>query len=212
MDIRRPGQDNTDAAAAAEPAALCRDPHLARVVQQNINILLAKRAQALEARNTEERLADQITRFSGSMLFVYIHAIWFLLWFILNSGWFNQPFDPFPYGLLTMIVSLEAIFLATFVLISQNRMSKTSERRTDLDLHINLLAEHEITRILEMVHRIADHIGLKYEHNGELQELEQDVAPEQVLEELEVLEKRRRVAPDVNLRGGERSSEKFDQP
>jgi uncharacterized membrane protein len=73
--------------------------------------------------------------------------LWFGRWFLLTTGRFDLPlFDPFPYGLLTMVVSLEAIFLVTFVLISQNRLSAEAEYRADLDLHIRLLIEHELTR------------------------------------------------------------------
>src|SRR3970282_1594195 len=88
--------------------------------------------KAASERTWQERLADVITGFSGRMFFVMIHVVWFSAWIVLNSGVFgNRPFDPFPYGLLTMVVSLEAIFLATFVLISQNRMNQQAEQRAD---------------------------------------------------------------------------------
>ena len=83
----------------------------------------------------QDRIADVITSFSGRMIFVYVHVVWFGAWILLNTGSLGvQPFDPYPYGLLTMMVSLEAIFLSTFVLISQNRFSREAEHRANLDM------------------------------------------------------------------------------
>ena len=87
----------------------------------------------------QDRVADQITAFSGSMGFVYIHVIWFAVWCIGNLIWWR--FDPFPFGLLTLIVSLEAIFLSTFVLLSQNRESARSDERAEIDFETNVLSE-----------------------------------------------------------------------
>jgi uncharacterized membrane protein len=119
------------------------------------------------------------------MSFVYFHVIWFGIWIVVNLGVFgNQPFDPFPFGLLTMIVSLEAIFLATFVLISQNRLSVEADRRADLDLQIDLLAEYELTRILRMLDAIQDKLGIENDSDKELTDLEKRVHPEDVLAEI----------------------------
>jgi uncharacterized membrane protein len=105
-------------------------------------------------------------------------------------------FDPFPYGLLTMIVSLEAIFLSTFVLVSQNRQATLADRRADLDLQTNLLAEREITRILKLLETIADHLDVDTsELNTELSELTEDVDPDSVLSRLEENEKTRNSKP-----------------
>ncbi|WP_328931398.1 MULTISPECIES: DUF1003 domain-containing protein [unclassified Streptomyces] len=94
-------------------------------------------------RGTQDRVADAITAFAGTMLFVYIHAFWFAVWIALNEGLFGQAgiFDPYPYGLLTMIVSLEAIFLSTFVMVSQNRQATRENVRADLDFETNLRSE-----------------------------------------------------------------------
>ena len=103
-----------------------------------------------------------------------------------NLGGFGLTiFDPYPFGLLTMIVSLEAIFLATFVLLSQNRQAEDAEQRAELDLQINLLSEHEITRILTLVDAIADHLGLEAGQDPELDELKMDVKADAVLKEME---------------------------
>jgi uncharacterized membrane protein len=92
------------------------------------------------ARKPQERISDSITRFSGSTVFVFLHVVWFGLWILLNINLIHVPyvseFDPFPFGLLTMIVSLEAIFLSTFVLISQNRMSALSEKPKEVTQEI----------------------------------------------------------------------------
>jgi uncharacterized membrane protein len=90
-------------------------------------------------RRLQDRFADGITAFSGSMLFVYLHVIWFTIWIVGNETWWR--FDPFPFGLLTLIVSLEAIFLSTFLLISQNRESSRSEVRSEIDFETNVLSE-----------------------------------------------------------------------
>ena len=94
-------------------------------------------------RSTQDRVADAITAFAGTMLFVYLHALWFAVWIALNEGLLGKAgiFDPYPYGLLTMIVSLEAIFLSTFVMVSQNRQAARENVRADLDFETNLRSE-----------------------------------------------------------------------
>jgi uncharacterized membrane protein len=94
---------------------------------------------ARQRRRLQDRIADRVTAFSGSMTFVYLHVLWFAVWIVANvTGW---RFDPFPFGLLTLIVSLEAIFLSTFVMISQNRESARSDLRAELDFETNALSE-----------------------------------------------------------------------
>jgi len=94
-------------------------------------------------KHRQDRIADGMTAFSGSMAFVYLHAGWFVLWLLLNLGLFGSAavFDPFPFGLLTLIVSLEAIFLSTFVLISQNRQGGRADVRSELDYETNVRSE-----------------------------------------------------------------------
>jgi uncharacterized membrane protein len=122
---------------------------------------------------------------------LYAHIVWFAIWLLLNTGHLGiRAFDPFPYGLLTMIVSLEAIFLSTFVLISQNRMSVEAEHRSDLDLHIDLLAEYELTRMLQMLDAILEKMGIENDQDAELAELESETKPEEVLAEIERLQRR----------------------
>jgi uncharacterized membrane protein len=163
---------------------------LATVVEQNIDSIVKMRVAEERKKSLQAHVADALTRFSGSMIFVYVHAIWFVLWIALNVGWIGgKPFDPFPFSLLTLIVSLEAIFLSTFVLISQNRAGAISDRRADLDLQINLLSEHEITRLLSLLDAVADHLGVDLNKKPELEELKKDVPAEQVLDKIESTEK-----------------------
>ncbi|MFF3661205.1 DUF1003 domain-containing protein [Streptomyces olivochromogenes] len=94
-------------------------------------------------RGTQDRIADAITTFAGTMQFVYIHAAWFTVWIVFNEGLFGRSavWDPYPFGLLTMIVSLEAIFLSTFVMVSQNRQAMREKVRADLDFETNIRSE-----------------------------------------------------------------------
>jgi uncharacterized membrane protein len=147
--------------------------------------------KAARERTVHDRIADTVTSFSGRMGFVYVHIVWFGLWIVLNTGGV-RTFDPFPYGLLTMIVSLEAIFLSTVVLISQNRLSGEIERRADLDLHIGLLTEHELTRVLQMLDAIQRKMGIDDDAASELADLEMETKPEDVLAEIERLQQRAR--------------------
>lgn len=167
------------------------NPALANVVERNIRTIIALRAKAAAKRGLEGRLADWITDFSGRMEFAYLHVAWFGVWVLLNTGRFGvAPFDPFPYGLLTMVVSLEAIFLSTFVLISQNRNSEESERRADLDLQIGLLTEHEVTRLLRMMDAVQEKLGIHEVGKAELADLEMETRPEDVLAEIAKIRQR----------------------
>jgi uncharacterized membrane protein len=157
------------------------------VVHSNIEALLKSRKRYEDDKTATDRLADLITKWSGSMTFVYLHVAFFGLWIAANVGIFKvSPFDPFPFGLLTTIVSLEAIFLSTFVLVSQNRDAAIAERREELDLQIDLLSEHEITRILQLVDAIAQHLNVKLDDvPGDLQELKSETSPAEILNELD---------------------------
>src|SRR6476659_7954245 len=165
------------------------NPALSKVIERNILTIIHLRTKSAHERSLQVRIADTITSFSGRMIFAYVHIIWFALWILLNTGRLGvRVFDPFPYGLLTMVVSLEAIFLSTFVLISQNRLGEESERRADLDLHIGLLTEHELTRVLQMLDVIQDKLGIVDHENSELADLEMETKPEDVLAEIHRLQ------------------------
>lgn len=121
-----------------------------------------------------DKIASKITAFSGSMLYVWLHVVWFTIWIIANiSLLVFKPFDPYPFGLLTMIVSLEAIFLSTFVLITQNRQAIAADRRSKVDLQVNMIAEREVTKLIEMVRHLHEHLGVDIpDHDQELAEME----------------------------------------
>jgi len=111
-------------------------------------------------RRTQDRVADVITSFAGSLRFVYLHSIWFGIWIVLNIGLVGAAleFDRFPFGLLTMIVSLEAIFLSTFVMVSQNRQALRTEVRSQLDFEANLRSEVWATHIGQKLGIDPDHV------------------------------------------------------
>ena len=159
---------------------------MARVVERNVRALLARRAEDDQAKTRSERIADAVTRFAGSMAFVYIHVVMYSAWILVNLGVVPgvPRFDP-TFVILAMEASVEAIFLSTFVLISQNRMSALADKRADLDLQISLLSEHEITRMLSLVQQIAAKMDIQEAADPELDELARDVHPEKVLDRIE---------------------------
>src|SRR4051794_2368785 len=123
------------------------------------------------------------------MPFVYIHLVVYGFWIIANLGWIpGVPKWDESFVVLAMIASVEAIFLSTFVLISQNRMAAAADKRADLDLQVSLLAEHEVTKLATLVAGIAERVGGRTEADEELDEITQDVAPEAVLDEIEATE------------------------
>jgi uncharacterized membrane protein len=153
-------------------------------LRKNIEALRRQRQQEKNRASREEKIADRITAFTGSMRFVYLHLVIYGVWI----GWNITPgilhFDP-SFVILAMEASVEAIFLSTFVLISQNRAQAATDKRDDLDLHINLLAEHELTRLIEMVSAIAGKLEVRTGAEQEVSEITKDVAPEVVLNEIE---------------------------
>jgi uncharacterized membrane protein len=143
-------------------------------IGRNIESVARLEEEFIRNRTLPERIADSIGGFSGSLKFVVLHVVVYGLWIAVNLNLFPgiPPFDRFPFQLLNMAVSVEAIFLATFVLIKQNRMSRRADQRAHLDLQINLLAEREMTLMLQMLQRIAARLGVSHasEHMEELAE------------------------------------------
>ncbi|PTM96147.1 DUF1003 domain-containing protein [Mycoplana dimorpha] len=163
------------------------DGRISRVLDRNIDVLLSRQDAAESAMTLQTRVADAITRFVGSMPFVYIHLAAVVLWVLANVGWLPPipVFDP-SFVMLAMIASVEAIFITTFVLISQNRMMEMESRRADLNLQISLLAEHETTRLIALVSAIAERLDVETDVNPEeLDDLKQTVSPEAVLNQIE---------------------------
>ena len=125
-------------------------------LETNKHVIIATKniKKEIEKRKTvADKISDVITAFCGHMFFVYLHVIWFSLWLLYNLT-APDPFDPFPFGLLTMIVSLEAIILATFILISQNRQGEVSDLRSELDFQTDMRAEKNTAEILALLAKI----------------------------------------------------------
>jgi uncharacterized membrane protein len=159
---------------------------LSTVLARNIHSLQERRQREEAQASVQEKIADAITRFTGSMPFVYIHLAAFGFWIVANLGWVpGVPRWDESFVVLAMIASVEAIFLSTFVLISQNRMQAAADKRADLDLQISLLAEHEVTKLAALVSEIGKRLGVETEVDDELREIKRDVAPEAVLDEID---------------------------
>lgn len=156
-------------------------------IRENIDLVVKLEHDFLARRSLRDRVADRIGDFSGSMLFVVVHAILFVLYFAVNLNQLPavKAFDPFPFPLLSMAVSVEAIFLSTFVLMKQNRMSRRAESRAHLDLQINLLTEKEMTLVLQMLHVIGEQLGVSSKFEvAEIERLSRKTPVERLATEL----------------------------
>lgn len=147
-------------------------------------------AKMMQQRTVAENLADIITHVFGDLRFATLNLVWFLVWIVWNMNWIPglEPFDPFPFGLLTMIVSLEAIFLSVFVLISQNRAAKVDRLRSEVDLQINLTSEQEITKVLSMLKTLMEKNGFDLSRDEDLPKM---------LKQIDTWELERKLAKDM---------------
>ncbi|MFL6548814.1 MAG: DUF1003 domain-containing protein [Povalibacter sp.] len=158
---------------------------ISQVLERNIETLVQRNRRDAERRKFPDRVAQNVTRFASSLFFVGIHALIVAFWVVVNLGWTAlKPFDP-TFVLLATIASVEAIFLTSFVLITQQRMQQEADRRADLDLQISLLTEHELTRLIQMTSALTARLNVETPADPELHEIERDVMPEQVLDALE---------------------------
>src|SRR6202011_5939307 len=130
--------------------------------QFNIAAIAKLEEEALDPRTPTERQSDAIVRFIGSPKFLLLHVILVAAWSTVNLSLIPnvKPFDPFPFGILALLVSSESVFLTIFVLISQNRMARQAERRSHLDLQVGMLAEQELTMMLQMLQKLCQHAGV----------------------------------------------------
>jgi len=157
---------------------------LSGTLRDNIAALAEREREERKRAPPGERLAAAVAGFAGSITFVWIHAALFGVWILVNLGWLGlEPFDR-SFVALAMIASVEAIFLTTFVLIGQNRMAALDDRRAELDLHISLLTEHELTRIAVVVDGIAERLEVPVDRNA-FAEVEQDIRAVEVLEAID---------------------------
>ncbi|WP_309085439.1 DUF1003 domain-containing protein [Chelativorans sp.] len=170
---------------------------LSSALRRNIEAIEKRREQDAREAKLEERIADRITRFTGSMRFVYLHLALYGCWIIVNLGFVPgvPRFDP-TFVVLAMVASVEAIFLSTFVLISQNRMAAVADKRADLDLQISLLTEHELTKVAGLIESIAERLDSKVLPDSEVREIKRDISPEAVLDEIEAHKRREQSSAD----------------
>ena len=184
MEAALPEQAERSRSRPTRPSP--KPPGLGSVLARNIRTLQERREREEATATLEERIAGAISRFSGTMRFVYVHVAAYGFWILANLGLVPSvpKFDP-SFVILAMVASVEAIFLSTFILITQNRMSAAAERRAELDLQISLLAEHEVTKLAALLSAVAERLGVETEVDAEVEELKEDVAPEAVLDEIE---------------------------
>lgn len=154
------------------------------LTHRNVELIRKLEEAAKQERTRSDLVAEAIAAFCGSMTFVWVHVIWFGVWVGINVVPGIGHLDPFPFTFLTLVVSLEAIFLSTFILISQNHDTKITERRNHLDLQINLLSEQENTKMIAMLQAIAATVGAEIPHDPHLQALSEDTAPEKLVQQI----------------------------
>jgi len=156
------------------------------ILERNIRALYERRRRELAEATAQERLAQSVTTWIGSVRFVYLHAALFGFWILANLGWIPgvSRWDH-SFVALSATASVEAIFLTTFVLIGQNRMARSAERRTDLDLQISLLTEHELTQLVTLVSEMAAQMNVTSAVASQVHEIKRDVAPEAILDHIE---------------------------
>jgi uncharacterized membrane protein len=156
------------------------------LTRRNVERVSALEAAEHRKATAGDRIADMITNFSGSMTFVWLNVLSITVWMVGNLA-LPQPrrFDPFPFSLLTLVLSVEAIFLAIFILISQNRAARISDKRSHLDLQLNLLSEQENTKMLLMLEQIGNAVGAKIGSISEVKVLEQPTKPEALSEQID---------------------------
>jgi uncharacterized membrane protein len=156
--------------------------------EAHVDSIVKQEEEALERRSGSERLADGVGSFAGSLPFVVLHLVLLIVWLLVNSGRIPgiQPFDPFPFSLLGVIVAVEAVILSSFILMRQNRMMRRGEHRDHLNLQVDLLAEKEITKVLQMVRAMCGQMGLQnIIADKEIRELSQNTSIESLSQTLE---------------------------
>jgi uncharacterized membrane protein len=156
-------------------------------LDENLETIRAWERAFLQRRTMSERVGDWLNNWVATGTSLILHAAWFGSWILINLGAvpFITPFDPYPFELLTMTVSLEAIFLSLFVLISQNRLSRQTDKRALLDLQIDLLVEREMTGVLELVEALAKHLKVNVADIRELRTLAEKTDIKSLVEQLD---------------------------
>src|SRR5919199_893261 len=172
----------------------------------------AIKAQHAAERTVMQAIADSLNDLAASPRFLAFHAVWFGIWILWNTGWIIglQPFDPYPFGFLTLMVSLEAIFLSIFILMAQKRESAIAELREELGLQVNLRIEEEVTKTLQLVTGLYTRLGHVMGEDPELHEM---LGPLDIASiERELLEQIAAAATTRRRRGGRRSEDVLSTP
>lgn len=151
----------------------------------NVEAVRRLEEEAKAGRTHSQRAAQAIAGFCGTMTFVWLHVAWFAAWIILNVAPGAPHFDKFPFTFLTLTVSLEAIFLSAFILISQNEETRVADRRNALDLQINMLSEQENTKMLGMLAAIGAKLGVEFDEDPSLSALRQATRPEMLARQID---------------------------
>jgi uncharacterized membrane protein len=156
-------------------------------VEKRRKVIKSFKAKADAKRSLAEKFADLMTVKFGSVLFLSLNALWFLSWILINTGMIPgiEPFDPFPFGLLTMVVSLEAIFLAIIVLISQNREARIADLREEIELRISSISEGELTKLINLMVLLLEKNGIKVDEDPELKKMLQPTDNAEIERQLE---------------------------
>jgi uncharacterized membrane protein len=173
------------------PPKVCADD----LTRENVQSMRRVEEAALANRSRADRIAAFIARFCGSMPFVWLHVLAFAFWISANSWPGLAHWDPYPFTFLTLVVSLEAIFLSSFILISQNYELRISDRRNQLDLQINLLTEQENTKMIQMLERIAKKVGVDTGSDPDVRILKEDTDPEKLVAQIEQAQRENPLSP-----------------
>jgi uncharacterized membrane protein len=156
--------------------------------QSHIDLIAKQEHEFLSQRNLSESIGDRVASFAGSIYFVLLHAVIVLFWVLINTNRISgiPKFDPYPYSLLGTVVAIEAVFLASFILMRQSRMTRRAEQRDHLNLQIDLISEKEITKVLQLTRAICTQMGLKKVADGaEVKELSEETSVETLSQRLE---------------------------
>jgi len=176
-DARRPARHDTPDD--------CATGTVEELTERNVRAILELEQAAKLKRTLSQRMSHSIAKFCGSMAFFWVHVAWFGGWILMNTLPGMHHVDPFPFTFLTLLVSLEAIFLSTFILIAQNEETRQTDRRNALDLQINLLTEQENTKMLQLLGRVAQKLDVSLEDDRALSVLEQATRPEKLAEQID---------------------------
>ncbi|PWU20674.1 MAG: hypothetical protein C5B49_03855 [Bdellovibrio sp.] len=158
---------------------------LDQVVHRNIRALLEVRRREEAALGPQQRIARSIGRVVSRITFVYINCGIVLFWVVYNSGFYFEPFDPYPYHILSLLLAFGAILLTSFVLLAQDHLDKLSEKRADLDVQISLLTEQELTRLIQLTDLIAQRLQVSSDQVDQLEQMKGEIEPETLLHQIE---------------------------